>query len=234
MKENKADRDFEDNTPIIWAPKVTPEEIRRLYQTDTIGIKDEFLIDDVGCGLYARCRTIWIATERRCLECTAILVVDKIGKYSVYVCPDCGWIVRRRLYIFSRVLPCEKISHCYHRSWRRKRIIGGSAYPVFLTFMKEFARARDYRQKMLAIDRLIHEFHRGARPVNVIVGRAAEIGQFLDELAYGDASTPGVRATKEAWRQEMRAAEEVRRQRCEMQEAKGEPRVKEPKNNKPA
>jgi len=219
MKENKANQDFEDNTPIIWAPKVRPEEIRRLYQTDATGIKDEFLVDDVGCGLYARCRTIWIATERRCLECTAKLAMDKIGKYSVYVCPDCGWTVRRRR---------------YHRSWRRKRIIGGSAYPVFLTFLKEFARAKDYRQKMLAIDRLIHGFHRGARPaaVNVIVGRAAEIAQFLDELAYGDASTPGVRATKKAWRQEMRAAEEKKRQRREMQKAKAESQVKDPKTNK--
>ena len=214
MRKNKADRDFEDNTPITWAPKVRPEEIRRLYKTDAMGIVNEELIDGVGCGLYARCRTIWIATERRCLECTAKLAMDKIGNYSVYVCLDCGWTVRRRR---------------YRRSWRKKRIIGGRAYPAFLTFMKEFSNAKDYRQKILAIDRVIHAVHENLKErltlpaaCNLIEGNEEEILNFLDELAYGDASTAGMKSTKEMWQRKMQAAKEARRKHHEMQEVKGE------------
>ena len=64
---------------------------------------------------------------------------------------------------------------------------------------------------MLAIDRVIHAFHRHVlrgRPetptraagVNLIGGTLHEVLTLLDGLTYGQGSTPGTQETLEAWR----------------------------------
>jgi hypothetical protein len=70
--------------------------------------------------------------------------------------------------------------------------------------MKEFSNAKDYRQKILAIDRVIHTVHENLKErltlpaaCKLIEGNEEEILNLLDELAYGDTSTAGMKSTKE-------------------------------------
>jgi hypothetical protein len=86
-------------------------------------------------------------------------------------------------------------------------LYGGSGYPNFLAFLERWPVARTYRDKLLAIDWLMHQCHSTAafplgRPiaVNLIEGNAHEVAAFLDELAYGTKSTPGLESTRDAWR----------------------------------
>ena len=46
-----------------WAPRVRRSKIRRLYETDALGIYDDELIDDVGYALLARCRSFLAASN---------------------------------------------------------------------------------------------------------------------------------------------------------------------------
>ena len=67
---------------------------------------------------------------------------------------------------------------------------------------------------MLLIDRLIHGFHwylkgnHATRPVavNLIEGRLYEVMDFLDDLTYGEGSTPGTRENKAAWDEHIQTA----------------------------
>src|SRR5689334_11807084 len=43
------------NTDLRWEPRVPGHRIRRLYETDARGIRDEALLDDVAYALYSRC-----------------------------------------------------------------------------------------------------------------------------------------------------------------------------------
>jgi len=86
---------------------------------------------------------------------------------------------------------------------------------LFRAFVREFPLARTPQKKMLAIDRLIHGFHvfyrktshdedpRGepTRPVavNLIEGSLDDVVAFLDQLTYGDESTPGTRENYYQW-----------------------------------
>ncbi len=75
--------------------------------------------------------------------------------------------------------------------------------------MDDYQAVRDAGTKMLAIDRLIHEFHysNGANPgrptrpagVNLIVGDLEEVVAFLDELS-GFSLPPSMRETEQQWR----------------------------------
>jgi hypothetical protein len=66
---------------------------------------------------------------------------------------------------------------------------------------------------MLAIDRLLHEFHYSLRAqpdlpcrpvgVNLIQGKLMDVVQFLDELTYGKQTTEGLRENRAAWLEEM-------------------------------
>jgi hypothetical protein len=46
---------------------------------------------------------------------------------------------------------------------------------------------------------------RGPAACNLIEGKYSQVLALLEELAYGDASAPGLRETKETWREEMEA-----------------------------
>lgn len=162
-----------------WAPKVSSNLIRRLYLADARGIVDEERIDEVGYALYARCWTIYIVTERRCPECEAVMEHRLESHRKTFVCPQCGWKTT-----WGR----------YHRSYKGKRIHGGRAYPAFVRFLQEFRTARTPRDKLWAIDRVIHAVHAtlggGSSPgaQNLIEGTPEEVFSFLEELGYGDAT----------------------------------------------
>ena len=75
------------------------------------------------------------------------------------------------------------------------------------------------REKMILIDQLLHAFHRGiiagkphrAAANNLLEGSHGQVIAFLDELTYGAASTPGLADQQAAWRDGVKAVEQVRR-----------------------
>jgi len=179
-----------------WAPRVTQEEIRRLYETDARGIYDEDLIDEVGYGLLARCKSFIEANEARagrarCPRCSAA-VTRACRKEELLRC-NCGW---------------ELTWAQYFKTIQHVQLSG--AEPVleqFRIFVSAFPKGRTARDKMLAIDRLIHGFHwyyktnAPTRPVavNLIEGRLSDVVAFLDRLTYGDKSTSGTRENYAKW-----------------------------------
>jgi len=78
---------------------------------------------------------------------------------------------------------------------------------TFRAFVNTFPKMRTPREKMLAIDRLIHRFHWSyktdapTRPVavNLIEGSLNKVVEFLDQLTYGDKSTSGTMENYAEW-----------------------------------
>jgi hypothetical protein len=175
-----------------WAPRVEKRAIRRLYETDALGIYDLDLIHEVGYGLLARCESFITANRARDGELP---------------CPECGQTVRREETLRC---PCGWTLPWvdYFKTIQHKQLSG--AEPVlqqFRDFVSAFPAARTPREKMILIDRLIHGFHwyyktgGPTRPVavNLIEGRLSDVVAFLDRLTYGDSSTPGTRETYTVW-----------------------------------
>lgn len=67
----------------------------------------------------------------------------------------------------------------------------GSAAKIFETFILEWEHAKDYSNKMILIDTLLHEFHRSMvsgtinRPVglNFLDGTRKDVEKIINELA---------------------------------------------------
>ena len=198
---------------IDWGPRVPRHKIRRLYEADADGIYDETLIDDVGTTLWVRCRSILEIHEAnhgrvRCPRCSKRAVETTILRRNqgvpgdprdeIITCPVCGW----------RVTWGD-----YTKSYKRKQLNAGGAVDVFRRYVEAYPRARTPLEKMLAIDRLIHEFHYSikqrpdlpTRPVaaNLIEGKLSAIEPFLDELSYGSAVPPEAREHRAAWRENL-------------------------------
>ena len=188
-----------------WARRVQQHKIRLLYQSDARGILDEELIDDVGYSMFSRCESILTITlamkgQVRCPECDEMIQRNG-GPDELLDCTGCEW-----------QLPWEE----YHRSFRKKQLVGGLAIPAFEEFVTRWP-ARSPRDKMLQIDRLIHALHANEKStiafrtagVNVIGGSLRDVKTLLNELAYSDLSTPGIRETGDSWKQSMTESEKV-------------------------
>ena len=196
----------DNGPPIEWAPRVPQTLIRRLYETDARGIYDEALIDDVGWRLYGRCDSFVAAVEAvrgraRCGACGEIVAHD--GAPEAWLrCPACGW---------------ETTWGAYFATIQHRQLSGAEpVLALFRAYMAAFADARGPRQKMLLIDRLIHEFHRSlldeptrTTAVNLIEGRYHQVVDFLDDLTYGDGSSPGARETRHRWRETIHCTAEA-------------------------
>ena len=191
---------------IRWASKVRRDKIRRLYETDAQGIIDEELIDEVAYAFYARCQSILTVTEA------------SMGRVE---CPRCGSIILRHSVDKDQILKCDKCSWeitwgDYFRSYHRKQLHGGGAVEIFRDFMKQLPTKRSPQEKMILIDKLVHECHRSlqedvyTRPVavNLIAGKMIQVIALLDDLAYGPESTPGAEAVRDDWRKRVYAAME--------------------------
>jgi hypothetical protein len=183
-----------------WARRVPQQLIRRLYTLDAKGLVEASLIDEVGYAMYARCESIRVATEAHagramCFRCRGT-VERRTASWRTWTKDEpleclCGW---------------RTTWGDYQKSYQRKQLHGGQAYPNFVEFLERWPNARSTRDKMLAIDRLIHSAHVSARfgfcrpaGVNLIEGTMHQVLDFLDELAYSDLSTPGLREKRDEW-----------------------------------
>jgi DNA-directed RNA polymerase subunit RPC12/RpoP len=200
---------------IQWGRRVPKDKIQRLYSSDAAGIYDAELIDDVGTTLWVRCRSILEIHEAkrgrvRCPRCARRSVDTFIARRGrrtggdprdeELVCPVCGW----------RITWGD-----YTKSYKRKQLNAGGAVDVFQRYVDAYPKARTPREKMLAIDRLIHEFHyslkdrpdQPTRPVaaNLIRGKLTEIEAFLDKLTYGPTVPPKAEERRTAWRRNLAA-----------------------------
>jgi hypothetical protein len=191
---------------VRWARRVSPDKIRRLYESDARGMLDEDLLDDVGFGFYVCCR--------ECLE------LGEAARGRVK-CRDCGNIILRRLvdgqFDDSEILTCgecgwEVACGDYHKSLLRRR----PARPyeperVFESFVRQWPLAGSPREKLLLIDRLIHEWHIHYRAVgwplgtSVVQATARQMVELLEGLAYGFGSTEGLEQTETVWRARLEA-----------------------------
>lgn len=205
-------RNSEDGiAEVRWAPPVRQDRLRRLYEADARGITDEALMDDVGLALYLRCRSILIVMEAaggrvacpRCAHAGVESIIRRVGKdlspaskAEELRCAACGW---------------GTTWGQYWQTYRNQQLYGAGGMEAFRTFLTDFDGARSAREKLHAIDRLIHAFHynlkRGAkehtpsRPAaaNVVEGSLGEVVGFLDRLTHGEATTPEMRETRAAY-----------------------------------
>ncbi|MBN1583526.1 MAG: hypothetical protein JXA89_22645 [Anaerolineae bacterium] len=196
---------------IRWTPRVSKHQVRRLYEADAQGIVDQDLLDEVGTMLFARCRDILtIKAARmghvkcpRCARKRRETVIERAhpggdARDELLVCPQCGW----------QITWGE-----YRLSFKHKQLHSGGATEWFEDYVQAYPRARTAREKMLAIDRLIHAFHYSLRRqpdlptrpacVNLIAGKVTDVVQFLDELTYGESAPAELRKNREVWRREV-------------------------------
>jgi hypothetical protein len=169
-------------TELRWAPRVPMDWLLKLYETDAAGVIDEELIDKIGHRLYERCNDCILVTDaamgRRyaCPACRS--EVDVSGNRDL-TCRACGWASTWRE---------------FHASWRHKELAG--TRDLHEEFIASWDRARSPKEKMLAIDRVIHRWHREqgdddprgiGRPlgVNLIEGSRKQVIAFLDRLSAG-------------------------------------------------
>jgi hypothetical protein len=91
----------------------------------------------------------------------------------------------------------------YARTYRSQELGAGGAADLFRAFVAAWEQARGAREKMVAIDQLIHRWHwetAAERPgfglgrptgLNLIEGNRQQVLGLLDSLTYGASSTPG-------------------------------------------
>lgn len=175
MAREKADMD--------WAPRAAPEQIRLLFESDARGFLDEELLDEVGYRLAARCKDILQVSEalagraacRKCSQAIPRLRCNRPDEDDEMLqCPRCGWHVTWG---------------AYFQSISGRKLRGGEVVHVYREFVDRFAQAQTARDKILAIDRLIHEFHtnlgKPTKPVavTVISGSSQAVKQLIEDLA---------------------------------------------------
>ena len=165
-----------------------------------MGRQDEELLDDVGWALLARIRDCLVVTEAH------------RGRVQ---CPICGEVIERAHGHRERT-PREKLA-CpeghwsmtweeYHRSYRKKHLGSAGLETFFREFAEQYPRAKTYQEKMVLVDTLLHRYHweleadlGGPGAVNLIGGTRYEVIAFLNQLTYGEHTTPGLTETKARW-----------------------------------
>jgi hypothetical protein len=162
-----------------WSPKVSPDDLKKLYSDDAKMRFNEELVDEIGWTFYTRClqgrdeRILANENKLKCHNCGKILFKSN----SELLQCDCGYY-----YIFKE----------YMRSFNRNSMPSRSATPFFNDFIRKWPSARDYSEKMRLIDWVIHECHlnmfsgvkRGEAGTNLIHGSKKEVRALILTLAY--------------------------------------------------
>ncbi len=107
-------------------------------------------------------------------------------------CAQCGW---------------ELTWGEYFATFQHRQLSGAEpVLELFGDFVQRFPKAKRPQERVFLIDRLIHGFHwyhkfGCTRPVavNLIEGRLSEVIVFLDNLTYGEGSTPGTQEIHAEW-----------------------------------
>lgn len=160
-----------------WPAKLDIYKLKQLYLLDAKGIYDAVLADEVGLILYIRCKYGKEDMERmeksiiRCHNCGKELA----GEGDFRQC-SCGYQYSYRE---------------YRRNFRRNNMPTGAASKVFDEFIVKWSLAKNYSEKMILIDALLHEFHlsliSGAthRPVamNFMDGTRRQVEDVISRLA---------------------------------------------------
>lgn len=199
---------------IRWARRVPQAKIRRLYESETRGLLDEELLDDVALMLYLRCRDILTILEAkrgrvacpRCRQQGVDTLIPRAGRGAdprdeTVRCPACGWVITWDEYALS---------------YKRKQLNSGGAVSAFEAYMRRYEeRARSPRELMLAVDALVHAFHFSLRRdpeqptravgVNLIEGKLDQVNALLDGLTYGPDASPTLLAARAEWRRNEQA-----------------------------
>ena len=183
--------------PVSWAPRVPQRLIRRLYEDDARGIVADAAVDEVAYGLYARCESFLRAGDAYrgqvwCPGCGTPFAAQGRNKGDTIRCPGCGW---------------RTTWGAYFATIRHKQLSGAETIrEYFRSYVERLPNARTPRGKVLLVDWLIHQFHteiskEPSRPVavNLISGSMGSVMRLLDELTYGDGSTPGTARTRDEW-----------------------------------
>lgn len=192
---------------ISWSPKIRQAKVWQLYQNDARGTVDEILVEDVGLGLFHRCRSIWLVTRREveCPRCEAVFSLCEPGSWKMLpglqTCPTpgCGW---------------ETTAEQWHDSWKHRELLGTAAMEAVEAYLHDYPLARTVQERMVCIDQLIHSFHislRTGKPSrsfanNLIEGSHDQVIEFLDRLST---KTGGV--DKVRWRTEVKRMYRTRR-----------------------
>ena len=167
---------------IKWAPKVAQTPIARLYELDAAGVRDDQLLTEVGYALWARACDIALLA-RSGVRCPVDGTEVSLGNEVWYrlpagssgTCPSCGW---------------QTSVEAWHDSWRKTDLHGMA--PFVDTYVARWPTARSYRDRMMLVDRLLHEVHAtGGNTARTLIegGRRNSPHAFLDRLARGSRST---------------------------------------------
>ena len=191
-----------------WSPRLSRQKLRQLYLLDSQGILDEELLDEVGWRLYARCQDILTVHRAKLEKRVHCPVCDDQGEETdiprrggfeeMIQCPKCGWQIKWVDYLGAV---------------KRRQLNSGGALKAFEAYPARFRNARTPQEKMLAIDRLIHEFHYSYRAlpdlptrpvgVNLIQGNLKEVIGLLDELTFGKDASQERQVIHRDWEQEL-------------------------------
>ena len=198
-----------DRSEIEWSPRVSLAKIYALYVNEARGTCDDELVEEVGFGLLARCRSIFEYTEAcetgrvKCMRCArqgqTTFIQRNMNKPSALLrCPVCGWQVRWRVYKAESENADGQLR-------------AGHAGAAFARYMATYPHCLTRAEKILAIDRLIHEFHwilvnedqpaRANKPagVNLLRGSTTQVLELLNNLTYGENTPPELLVEKQWW-----------------------------------
>ena len=203
---------------IKWPPRLKKEKITQLYKLNARRIIDHDLLQDVAITLYLRCKAI-------------IAVYDAHFNHKV-CCPVCLFNGVENYFDFPRGLKADVRENfrfdclrCgdyftwskFKKSHSRSQLNIGGAGDVFRYYINQFERNLEDNELMLAVDRLIHEYHYGLKRdgvtyqsyriagANLIEGKnTGDIIKFLDDLSNDTGDDEKLKETAQKWRDNAR------------------------------
>jgi len=172
-----------------WTPRISPQKIKRLYESDASGMLDIKLLDEIGFSIYMRClegQEVMEAVHQlrvKCRKCESILYRQYHHNAEELLSCKCGW---------------ETTWGAYRKSTFAQNMCNGNADPFFLEYITKWEKVRSNSEKMILIDWLIHQFHvqdqipGRAVGVNIIAGTNKQVADLIIDLAYGENSIAAI------------------------------------------